>query len=343
MSIIDNRLKVVMLALTIPGAAFPMRTSDIDKGVEQYFKVTDEIENRWFNVLTAVLEGLKAEPASLKQKEILDMSLAMLKKIACLAWFLVFKEDYYSNAYLYVNGKSTLNLQDVPLNNFLDLVTLKQSIYPESNLGHKAEYKEKVINALYILDLFTHFYAKDYIEDTRPSWDIAKIIATYKKKEPSDYTTYHKGMVDSKVYMDYTAVKVPALAEINLKLLADPDYIADPIVRALERHYADAVRLAVEEGWCGNKVPTIDYNSIATEFNIWSLFNSAIRLRRVLPYTYKILIDKYAVKIRETMVSLCSFNRVEATHQEVTFYYQHDEGTTNVVVPIVSNNIHKME
>ena len=344
MYLINKELKLVRSALAIPDTISHMQASDLDKAVKRFFNPTNEIENKWLNVFTAVTDASKTELETTKlEQEALEQSLGILSKLACLAWFLVFKEDYYTNAYLYVNGRSTLDLQDVPLNNFLDLYNLKQSINPDSSLGRKAEYKERILRALRVLDRLTHEYANGYKKDTRPIWDITKIIAAFKKKEPSSYITFHKGMVDSKVYMDYTATKVPALSLINIDLLANPDYIADPITRALEKHYADAIRLAVEEGWYANKNPTIDPDSIPTEIKIWSLFNSVIRLKRILPYAYKILIDRYAIKIKETMESLCSFNRVEATHLEVTFHYDHSKGTTSVTVPIVPNNIHKME
>lgn len=344
MYLINKELRLVRLALDIPDTISYMQASDLDKAVKQFFNPTNEVENKWLNVFTAVTDICKTELETTRlEQETLEQSLEILRKLACLAWFLVFKEDYYTNSYLYANGESTLDLQDVPLNNFLDLYNLKQSINPDSSLGRKAEYREKIIKALRVLDLLTHHYAKDYKKDTRPIWDITKIIAAFKKKDPSNYVTFHKGMVDSKIYMDYTATKVPALSLINIDLLANPDYIADPIIRALERHYADAVQLAVKDGWFSNKNPTIDPYSVETEFNIWNLFNSVIKLKRVLPYAYKILIDRYAIEIKETMESLCSFNRVEATHTEVTFHYDHNKGTTDVVVPIVPNNIHKME
>lgn len=344
MYLINKELRLVRTALDIPDTISYMQASDLDKAVKQFYNPTNEVENKWLNVFTAVTDASKTKLENTgRQQDILDMSFDILKKLACLAWFLVFKEDYYTNSYLCVNGEYAFDLQDVPLHNFLDLYNLKQSINPDSSLGRKAEYREKIIRALRVLDLLTHHYAKDYKKDTRPIWNIAKIIAAFKKKEPSNYVTFHKGMVDSKVYMDYTATKVPALSTIDISLLADPNHIADPITRALEKHYADAVRLAVEDGWYANKNPTIDSYAVETEMKVWDLFNSVIRLKRVLPYAYKILIDKYAIKIRETMESLCSFNRMEATHQEVTFHYEHSKGTTSIVVPVVQNNTFKME
>ena len=344
MYLINKEVKLVRSALAIPDTISYMQASDLDKVVKRFFNPTNEIENKWFNIYIAVTDAYKTELKTTKlEQETLQQSLDILSKLACLAWFLVFKEDYYTNAYLYVNGRSTLDLQDVPLNNFLDLYNLKQSINPDSSLGRKAEYKERILRALRVLDRLTHEYTKDYKGDTKPIWNITKIIAAIKEKNPGEYITFHKGMVESKIYMDYTATKIPALSLINIDLLANPDYIADPITRALEKHYADAIRLAIEDGWCSNKIPTIYPDSIPTGLRIWSLFNSVVRLKRILPYAYKILIDRYAIEIKETMESLCSFNRVEATHMEVTFHYDHSKGTTSVTVPIVPNNIYKME
>lgn len=347
MSIISNKLKLVRLALNIPDTISYMQASDLDKYVSNFLNASDEIESKWYDTLTAVMEGSKLIQDTPEQQgflqEGINSALTILKDMACLAWFLVFKEDYYTNAYLYVNGVSTLELKDYPLGYFVGLCDLKEKINPNSNLGGTQEYKTKIIEATEVLDLLLYHYAKDYTEDQKPIWKISKIMAAMKAKDPKAYVTYHKGMVNSKVYMDYTATKVPALTIINTGLLGDPNYIADPIARALERHYADAVRLSVEENWCSNKNPTILPNTIKNETTIWNLFNTAIRLRRQLPYTYKILIDKYAIKIKESLEALYSFNTVEATHNEVTFHYNHDDKQTNVIVPIVANNIYKME